>query len=236
MREEIAAAVVFLTRLIMKNEKLSREQVAEFSANLSAILGERFKNHWYLEDPTKGQAYRCIRINEAEPVDPVLVQAALNSGLTYKDLRLPTELTLWVDPADVCCRFGENKGSYCTLASFKDGSSDSSQGVLNIDEALQLEQQHKLSESLRLQPLLSAGTARRSSLRCKPVHCSVTTRGIKTGGSVLGSQTRAYHAKRWLHAAAPSGTSFIKYQYSTSTPHNPVDRLHWVRGVDLVKA
>ena len=106
MREEIAAAVVFLTRLIMKNDKLSRDQVHEFSTNLSVILGEKFKNHWYLEDPTKGQAYRCIRINEAEPVDPVLVQAALTSGLTYKDLRLPTELTLWVDPADVCCRYG----------------------------------------------------------------------------------------------------------------------------------
>ena len=116
MREEIAAAVVFLTRLIMKNEKLSREQVAEFSANLSAILGERFKNHWYLEDPTKGQAYRCIRINEAEPVDPVLVQAALNSGLTYKDLRLPTELTLWVDPADVCCRWVFDFSSFANIS------------------------------------------------------------------------------------------------------------------------
>jgi protein Tob/BTG len=33
---------------------------------------------------------------------------------------LPVELTLWVDPKEVCCRFGESKGSYCTLASFDD--------------------------------------------------------------------------------------------------------------------
>ena len=131
-------------------------------------------------------------------------------------------------------RFGENKGSYCTLASFKDGSSDTShQGVLHIDEALQLEQQHKLSESLRLQPSSSATAATMRRMRCKP--CVMTTRGVKTGGNILGSQARAYHTKRWLHAAAPSGTSYIKYPYSGIT-HNPADRLHWVRGVDLVKA
>ena len=30
------------------------------------------------------------------------------------------ELTLWVDPKEVCYRFGESKGSYCTLALFDD--------------------------------------------------------------------------------------------------------------------
>ncbi|KAB7506301.1 hypothetical protein Anas_08231 [Armadillidium nasatum] len=36
------------------------------------------------------------------------------------DLNLPLELTVWVDPNEVSCRFGEHKGSYCTVASFNE--------------------------------------------------------------------------------------------------------------------
>ena len=105
MREEIAAAVVFLKRLIKKNESLTEEQVQKFCDSLSALLVEKFRNHWYEEDPMKGQGYRCIRINDSGPVDSVLDKAASNSGLTYGDLALPPELTLWVDPKEVCCRW-----------------------------------------------------------------------------------------------------------------------------------
>ena len=104
MREEIAAAVVFMTRLIKQNDSISKEKLEEFSSILSAILVEKFKNHWYQETPTKGQGYRCIRINPAEPIDPVLEQAAESCSLHYNDLNLPQELTLWVDPQEVCCR------------------------------------------------------------------------------------------------------------------------------------
>lgn len=104
MREEIAAAVVFLTRIVKKNTKLTAEQVQEFSDKLSATMVEKFKNHWYSENPLKGQGYRCIRINEADPVDPVIRQAAQDSGLSYRDLQLPSEMTLWIDPREVCCR------------------------------------------------------------------------------------------------------------------------------------
>lgn len=52
--------------------------------------------------------------------DEMLESAANAAGVRYEDLSLPIELTLWVDPNEVCCRFGENRGSYCTLASFDD--------------------------------------------------------------------------------------------------------------------
>ena len=105
MKEEIAAAVVFLTRIVKKNTNLTAEQVQEFSDKLTGSLVEKFKNHWYLDNPLRGQGYRCIRINETEPVDPVLDRAAQDCGLKYKDLRMPQELTLWVDPREVCCRY-----------------------------------------------------------------------------------------------------------------------------------
>ena len=104
MREEVAAAVVFITRLVKRNECLSADKIAFFSERLSGILIARFENHWYQDKPQKGQAYRCIRVNESMSPDPVLEKAAADSGLTYEDLKMPPELTLWIDPHEVCCR------------------------------------------------------------------------------------------------------------------------------------
>lgn len=55
--------------------------------------------------PAKGQGYRCIRVNGLNPVDCTLEKAATKCGLNYSDLRLPTELTVWVDPSEVCYRY-----------------------------------------------------------------------------------------------------------------------------------
>ena len=104
MREEIGAAVVFLTRLVKKNQSLSEDQVEAFSKCLSGILEDRFQDHWYQDKPQKGQGYRCIRMNETVARDPVIVKAAQDSGLDYTDLNMPPELTIWVDPKEVCCR------------------------------------------------------------------------------------------------------------------------------------
>ncbi|KAL4229056.1 B-cell translocation protein [Mactra antiquata] len=142
MREEIAAAVVFVTRLIKLNDSLSKEKVEEFSSHLSATLIDRFKNHWYADEPTKGQGYRCIRINPSEPIDPVLEKVANNCGLQYNDLNLPQELTLWVDPKEVCCRFGESQGAFCQLAAVKDdGNLENQAHTVDIEDLLRQQQQ-----------------------------------------------------------------------------------------------
>lgn len=143
MREEIAAAVVFVTRLIRQNGSLSKGKVDDFSSCLSAILVEKFKNHWYKDRPAKGQGFRCIRINPSEPIDPVLEKAASDAGLECTELLMPVEMTLWVDPEDVSCRFGEMHGSVSmyTLASSKDGNLETRAHVINIDEIMEKERE-----------------------------------------------------------------------------------------------
>ncbi|XP_038635378.1 protein BTG4 isoform X2 [Scyliorhinus canicula] len=64
MREEIAATVVFISRMVRRNENLSRLKVEKFGNKLTQILFEKYKNHWYWEDPVKGQGYRCGEKNE----------------------------------------------------------------------------------------------------------------------------------------------------------------------------
>ncbi|CAL1673419.1 unnamed protein product [Lasius platythorax] len=120
MLNEIRAAVLFLVKLIEKSEKFSPDQLECFKLHLVELLTERFKNHWFPDKPFKGQGYRCIRVNGHNRRDATLESAASAAGVKYEDLALPVELTLWVDPNEVCCRFGESKGSYCTLASFED--------------------------------------------------------------------------------------------------------------------
>ncbi|CAH0547638.1 unnamed protein product [Brassicogethes aeneus] len=118
MKEEILAAVMFFIRFIEKSETFPREQLENFKRHLTDLLEERFNQHWFPEVPTKGQGYRCIRVNGVSPIDLTLERAASKCGLSYRDLRLPQELTVWVDPSEVCYRLGESEGSYCTLATF----------------------------------------------------------------------------------------------------------------------
>jgi len=105
-----------------------------FKDRLAVLLSERFRDHWFPDRPSKGQGYRCIRLNESDRKDLVIDRAATQCGLSYEQLHLPTELTIWVDPKEVCCRFGEHQGSYCTLASFKNGSGEIFLDQVNFEE------------------------------------------------------------------------------------------------------
>ena len=83
---------------------VSEEKIKEFSKRLTAILQTKFRGHWFPEEPKKGQAYRCIRINENCSVDGSIAQACADCAISYRSLRLPVELTLWIDPNEVTCR------------------------------------------------------------------------------------------------------------------------------------
>ncbi|MEE6484459.1 hypothetical protein FKM82_013875 [Ascaphus truei] len=117
MREEIAATVVFITMLVKKHEKLSKQKIERFAATLTTILFAKYKSHWYTENPSKGQAFRCIRINKCQVMDSVLERACAESNVDFNDLGLPKEMTIWVDPFEVCCRYGEKNNPF-TIACF----------------------------------------------------------------------------------------------------------------------
>lgn len=104
MKDEISAAVVFIAKIVRKSKHLNSQDVTVFSDKLAQVLVSRFKNHWYEDNPSKGQGYRCIRISIDEPRDGTLEKAAEASGIDYNFLNLPAEMTLWVDPREVTCR------------------------------------------------------------------------------------------------------------------------------------
>ncbi|KAK1336276.1 hypothetical protein QTO34_004081 [Cnephaeus nilssonii] len=118
MRDEIATAVFFVTRLVKKHDKLSKQQVENFAEKLMTILFKTYRSHWHSECPSKGQAFRCIRINNHQNKDPILQRACAESNVDFSHLGLPKEMTIWIDPFEVCCRYGEKNHPF-TVASFK---------------------------------------------------------------------------------------------------------------------
>ncbi|KAG9351850.1 hypothetical protein JZ751_023101 [Albula glossodonta] len=128
MKKEIAAVVFFIKRLIKKAEKLEMEKVEHFVERLTVALQEKYRGHWYPDNPSKGQAFRCVRVNRFQREDPELLRACRESGVLYKDLGLPRELTLWVDPGEVCCRYGERNLAF-TVASFSGEDEDDKEDV-----------------------------------------------------------------------------------------------------------
>nr|XP_020454004.1 maternal B9.10 protein-like [Monopterus albus] len=113
MKEEIAAAVFFVARLVKRYGCVDNDSRERFAAALTSVLFENYKNHWHPNTPTKGQAYRCLRMNRVQLQDPVLQQVCERSGVQYDDLGLPRELTVWVDPGEVSCRYGEHSTPFC---------------------------------------------------------------------------------------------------------------------------
>ncbi|CAB1352526.1 unnamed protein product [Coregonus sp. 'balchen'] len=83
MMKEIAAVVFFLKKLFKKVEKLDTQKVDLFVERLTVALQEKFRGHWYPDNPSKGQAFRCIRVNRLQREDPELLRACQESGVQY---------------------------------------------------------------------------------------------------------------------------------------------------------
>ncbi|XP_073511890.1 maternal B9.10 protein-like [Phyllobates terribilis] len=117
MRQEVEAAVSFLVKVLSLKKTLQPDQLENLGKNLVGILCKKYKGHWYPDKPARGQAYRCIRINSWQYIDESLLEASKRCGIEYSNLPLPKEMTIWIDPFDVCGRFEEDS-EYFTIATF----------------------------------------------------------------------------------------------------------------------
>lgn len=127
MKVELESAVKFIISMLRaghrarlvrsKGDKFFLEpEIEMLQVSLLSVMSRQYKDFWFPDSPNRGSAYRCIRINK-DKMDPVIVKAAASCGLSCNLIRtyLPDELTLWVDPAEVSYRIGEEDGSICVL-------------------------------------------------------------------------------------------------------------------------
>ncbi|XP_072311798.1 protein Tob1-like [Eucyclogobius newberryi] len=105
MQLEIQVALNFIISYLYN--KLPRRRVNIFGEELERQLKTKYEGHWYPDKPYKGSGYRCIHVGEK--VDPVVEQAAKESGLDIQDVRnnLPQDLSVWIDPFEVSYQIGE---------------------------------------------------------------------------------------------------------------------------------
>ncbi|KAG9329893.1 hypothetical protein JZ751_028648 [Albula glossodonta] len=105
MQLEIQVALNFIISYLYN--KLPRRRVNIFGEELERQLKQKYAGHWYPDRPYKGSGFRCIHVGEK--VDPVVEQAARESGLEIQDVRnnLPADLSVWIDPFEVSYQIGD---------------------------------------------------------------------------------------------------------------------------------
>ncbi|XP_017338618.1 protein Tob1a isoform X1 [Ictalurus punctatus] len=128
MQLEIQVALNFIISYLYN--KLPRRRVNIFGEELERQLKQKYEGHWYPDKPYKGSGFRCIHVGEK--VDPVVEQAAKESGLDIEDVRnnLPQDLSVWIDPFEVSYQIGE-KGPVKVL--YVD---DSNENGLELDKEI----------------------------------------------------------------------------------------------------
>ena len=106
MDVEISYAVDFLMSFF--GDLVTVEKSEELTYRLTDILLSKYSEHWYPEQPSKGNAYRCINVMEGH-LDPTLVKALQQCQLPTdcNSWYFPENLSLWVDPNEVSYRYGD---------------------------------------------------------------------------------------------------------------------------------
>jgi protein Tob/BTG len=125
MIPEINSAVRFLSNILHATDAsnaLSPDQLVAFRQSLEVAFATRYRDHWFPDRPSRGSAYRCVRIANRK-LDRLLAGAGAEVGLSEPMLQrlLPAELTLWVDPDEVSYRIGE-EGSVGVIYDARAGS------------------------------------------------------------------------------------------------------------------
>ncbi|RUS71272.1 hypothetical protein EGW08_020964 [Elysia chlorotica] len=233
MKPEISAATEFLSRVFLTHDRVTKEKVAEFKKQLAALLEERYVNHWHEASPTKGQAFRCIRVCPEEALDPVLEKVCHDVGISTGDFQLPIELTLWVDPREVVCKFGDLKCSYHTVAKNNEssGTLDNQAHDLDIDDLVENARELYLKkQSVVIHPINSSemhipyteGSTNGFTMAIRmngTMHYNMVSMNGANGGSLVngydGSPRGKSRAPHSMHHKRGGGVSFHYYGKSS---------------------
>ena len=123
---EVNNASSFITRLLPAT--VTTEKRALFQAALRDLMLRKFHNHWNPQLPSRGSAYRSIQTYHGT-IDALLLHAAAVAGIQNISKSMPLEFTLWIDPFNVSCRFGD-RGAVSVV--YEDDRTESNENVVSV--------------------------------------------------------------------------------------------------------
>jgi len=105
MLKEIESATSWWTSQLA-NSGLSSEQLLVFRSTFSKLLIIKYNNHWYLNEPLRGNGYRSIWFDVSNrQTDQLLLGAGKSAKIYDLEQRLANSLPkgsiMWVDPGEV---------------------------------------------------------------------------------------------------------------------------------------
>jgi len=102
MKYEIEAASGYWLAKLDRTQ-ITEEQSRIFLSELQRLMCNKFANHWYEDEPTRGQGFRSLVCDyEQKFVDSMLLSAATAAGFNFYELWGDTKgLRMWVDPGEV---------------------------------------------------------------------------------------------------------------------------------------
>ena len=102
MVPELIAATNGIVRLLQRDVPSSA--IAIFRQTLQTALEQRIKPHWFVEQPTRAQALRCVAHTARRP-DAAIVAACRAADITLST-KSPKAFVVYIDPCSVSVRLG----------------------------------------------------------------------------------------------------------------------------------
>lgn len=110
---EILRATQFVARTLAR--AVGEEHSASVGAALAEALASRYASHWHVDEPDRGSGFRCLESSPGR-LDKVLGAALVAGGIKPGTAAMAAAvstlevLTLWIDPAEVSMRCGDDGG------------------------------------------------------------------------------------------------------------------------------
>jgi hypothetical protein len=102
MLPELLAATNGIVRLLQRD--VPSASTATFRQALQTALEKRIKPHWFVEQPNRAQALRCVAHTARRP-DTAIMAACRAANITLS-AKSPKAFVVYIDPSSVSVRLG----------------------------------------------------------------------------------------------------------------------------------
>lgn len=111
MKQETEAAALYWASCLERSKLNGQMQIDQFITQLQTFMQNKYANHWYVNNPLQGQAFRSLACDlRGGEIDQMLLDAAAASGFDITTvLDTKNSIRMWVDPGEVEVETGKSR-------------------------------------------------------------------------------------------------------------------------------